>query len=110
MPVDIPTWTISFSVQWRELSFLELDYKAYLAKMMGTCSIVAFFSRLGDQFSFAEDAKGAMIYHGLIPNTWTYLIFKIWENVPKPFIERLYNSMPARIGAVIKTKGFMTKY
>ena len=36
-------------------------------------------------------------------------IFDIWENVPKLFMERLYNSMPVRIAAV-KNKGFMTKY
>ena len=47
------------------------------------------------------------------PRNKSHLIqktFEIWENVPKPFIERLYNSTPARIGAVIKNKGFTTKY
>ena len=88
-----------------------LGYKGYLAKIMGQCRKFAFYFQVGESVFFQRGRKkGTMVYHGLTPNSCTYLIFKIWENVPKPFIERLYNSMPARIGAVIKTKGFMTKY
>ena len=37
-------------------------------------------------------------------------IFEVGENVPSPFLELLYNSMLARLTAVIKSKGFMTNY
>ena len=34
----------------------------------------------------------------------------IWTNIPIDFLERLYESMPRRIAAVIKAKGGLTKY
>lgn len=34
----------------------------------------------------------------------------IWTNIPIDFLERLYESMPRRISAVIKAKGGLTKY
>lgn len=33
-----------------------------------------------------------------------------WENIPLQFIQRLYQSIPRRIQAVIKSKGCLTKY
>ena len=36
-------------------------------------------------------------------------IFEIWENVLKLFVKRIYRSIPARLAAVKKCNGYMTK-
>lgn len=37
-------------------------------------------------------------------------IRQVWANLPVEFIQRLYNSIPRRIRAVVKAKGCLTKY
>lgn len=34
----------------------------------------------------------------------------IWETIPEEFFEKLWRSMPDRVEAIIKAKGWYTKY
>lgn len=38
------------------------------------------------------------------------IIEKLWYSIPLEYIQSLYNSMPRRIAALIKAKGYHTKY